>query len=400
MTAHGLVDKDFFFLANQITFLDPRFSILAYKYRRLLLCWPLASQTSLRARSRPSNNNTAAMTDNLDKSEVATAMYEELVELEREFEDVEAEIIRQQVALTKKLYEKRATLVAKIPNFWPLVLEQAPPDIDQYIHPADSAVLLSSLTSISVSHFEIDGGKGDPRSVAIKMEFAENEWFEDKVLEKKFWYRLSKDVEAGLVSEPVPIKWKEGKDLTHGMLDLVVKIWEQDKKRANRDSTKIKKEADYTPDEKALKEKIEATGIGAVSFFGWFGYRGLDVSAEESRLATEEDRKKRADRAAGKVPEPKNEPQGADEGDEDEDDDPLALEVFPDGDELALAISEDLWPNALKYFTNAQEADYSDVDFEDGDDEDDEEMADDDNDDDEEKPKGSNAVPPAKKRKA
>lgn len=261
-------------------------------------------------------------------------------------------LVRQQVALSKPLFEKREKLIAKIPNFWPLVFEQANQDIDQYIQPTDSAVLLSCLSSLSVSHFEIaDGGKGDPRSISIKMEFSENEWFEDKVLEKKFWYRLSKDGEGGLVSEPVPIKWKSAdKDLTQGMLDLVVKVWEHDKKQGNSDSTKVKKEKDYTPDEKALKEKIDATGLGAVSFFGWFGYRGLNVSAEESRLAFEEEAKKRAERAEGKIPELKP-VEDEEEDEDDEEDDPFALEIFPDGEELALAISDDLWPNAVTYFS-------------------------------------------------
>ncbi|KAI1214798.1 nucleosome assembly protein [Annulohypoxylon truncatum] len=319
------------------------------------------------------------MTDEVD---VAIATYEELMDLEKDFDDVETEIIRQQVAMNKPLYERRAALVAKIPNFWALVFEQAPPDLDQYIQPSDSAVLLSSLTSVSVSHFEIEnGGKGDPRSVSIKLEFSENEWFEDKVLEKKFWYRVSKDGEEGLVSEPVPIKWKSAeKDLTQGLLDLVMKVWENDKKNGPSDSTKIKKVKDYTADEKALSEKIEATGLGAVSFFGWFGYRGLNVSAEESRLAIEEDKKRRAERAAGKIPDLE---EVKDEEDEDEDEDPLALEIFPDGEEVALAISDDLWPNAIKYFSQAQEVDVSDVDFED----EDEEMGDDDEE--EEKPKAN-----------
>ncbi|KAI0884402.1 nucleosome assembly protein [Annulohypoxylon maeteangense] len=333
------------------------------------------------------------MTAMADEVDVAIATYEELMDLEKEFDDVETEIIRQQVAMNKTLYEKRAALIAKIPNFWALVFEQAPPDLDQYIQPSDSAVLLSSLTSVSVSHFEIEnGGKGDPRSVSIKFEFSENDWFEDKVLEKKFWYRVSKDGEEGLVSEPVPIKWKSAeKDLTQGMLDLVLKVWENDKKNPPADSTKIKKEKNYTPDEKALKEKIEATGLGAVSFFGWFGFRGLNISAEESRLAIEEDKKRRAERAAGKIPDLEA---VEDDEDEDEDEDPLALEIFPDGEEVALTTSDDLWPNAIKYFSQAQEVDVSDVDFED----EDEEMGDDD--DEEEKPKANGAQPPSKKRKA
>ncbi|KAI3323278.1 nucleosome assembly protein [Xylariaceae sp. AK1471] len=335
------------------------------------------------------------MTDTIEE---INATYEGLADLEREFEDVETEIIRQQYALSKPLFEKREKLVAKIPNFWPLVIEQAPPDVDQYIQPSDSAVLLSSLTSISVSHFEIEnGGKGDPRSIAIKIEFAENEYFENKVLEKKFWYRRSKDGYSGLVSEPVPIKWKAGKDLTQGLLDLVIKVWEQDKEQGQANGAskdKKTKREDWTADQKALREKIDAFGLGGVSFFCWFGYRGEDISAEESVIAVEEDKKRRAKGGEGKSPELKEAEE--DEEDDDDEEDPLALEIFPDGDDLAVAFSEDLWPSAIKYFTQAQEADaISDFDFED----DDEEMNEDEggegeNEDDEDE------APPLKKRKA
>ncbi|CAJ2507888.1 Uu.00g090740.m01.CDS01 [Anthostomella pinea] len=339
------------------------------------------------------------MADSVDEINVT---YEELAELEKEFDDVDTEIVRQQVALTKPLYEKRAKVIAKIPNFWALVIEAAPQDIDQYIFPSDSAALLSSVTNLSVSHFEIeDGSNGDPRSISIKFEFEENEFFENKVLEKKFWYRRSKDGFAGLVSEPVPIKWKAGKDLTDGLLDMAVNVWEQDKKQgqANGDSKKQSKAKDWRPDQKALKEKIDASGLGAVSFFCWFGYRGEHVSAEESRIATEEEKKRRADKAAGKddeAPELKEADEDEDEDEEDDENDPDALEIFPDGDELAIAFSEDLFPNAIKFFTQAQEEDaLSEVDFE----EDDEDMDDD-------APmlvqgedKSDDEAPPSKKRK-
>lgn len=184
------------------------------------------------------------------------------------------------------------------------------------------------------------------------MEFAENEWFEDKVLVKKFWHRQSKGNDAGLVSEPVAIKWKAAdKDLTQGMLDLAIKVWENDKKQGPSDSTKVKKEKDYNADEKALKAKIEATGRGGVSFFAWFGFRGLNVSEEESRLAIEKDKKDRAEREAGNAPDLLEAQEEEEDDDEDDDEDPFGLEIFPEGDEVAIEITEDLWPNAIKYFS-------------------------------------------------
>ncbi|RYP01442.1 hypothetical protein DL764_006212 [Monosporascus ibericus] len=332
------------------------------------------------------------MTSDTSAENSCPITYEELRDLEQDFEDAETEITRQHLALTKPLYEKREKTVSQIPNFWALVFEQAPPDVDQYIHPTDSAVFLSSLKKLTVSHFELENNpKGDPRSVAIKFEFDENEYFEDRVLEKKFWYRQSKDGRSGLVSEPVPIKWKEGKDLTEGILDLVAKVWQQDKSQANGDSSKPKKIETFTPDEKALKEKIAKTGLGGMSFFTWFGYRGPRVSEEESRLAIEKEREARRLRAEGKAT--KKDGEEEEEDDEDDEDESLALEIFPDGEELAVAISEDLWPNAIKYFTQGQEAaELSDLDFEELDED---EMEEDDEDDEE----NDNVQRPSKKQR-
>ncbi|KAK3370189.1 nucleosome assembly protein-domain-containing protein [Podospora didyma] len=277
-------------------------------------------------------------------------------------------LVRHQVELSRPLYEKRRKIVSQISHFWPLVIEQAPPDIDEYIQPSDSSVLLQSLTSLSVSHFEIEnGGTGDPRSVAIRWEFSENEHFEDKVIEKKFWYRHSSDGWAGLVSEPIEIKWKKGKDLTGGLLNMVKAVWDEEQAAVGTNGTtkskKAKKTADdLTPKQKALKKKIENTGLGGQSFFAWFGFIGRAISAEESRIAVEEENEKRRLRKAGaEVPDSNN---GA-EDDEDNEDDENDLEIFPEGDTLALAITDDLWPGAIKYFTQAQEQDdMSDVDFE------------------------------------
>lgn len=246
--------------------------------------------------------------------------------------------------LTKPLYVKRAALVSQIKGFWPLVFEQAPPDIDEYIQPSDSQVLLQSLTNLSVSRFEIeDGGAGDPRSVAIRFEFAANDYFTDTVIEKKFWYRRSKTGFAGLVSEPVAIQWKDGKDLTEGLLTLAKDAWDEGE-QAGTNGTKTKR-SNWTEKQKALRKKIEDLGLGGASFFSWFGYIGERVSAAESKAATDEEDDRRRRRNAGEdVPVPDND----DADDDDFDDD---LEIFPNGDQLAIAISDDLWPGAIKYFS-------------------------------------------------
>lgn len=260
------------------------------------------------------------------------------------------------------LYINRQKTISQIPNFWPLVLEQAPPDIDQYIQPSDSALLLSSLTSLSVSRFEIESTEegadisgGDPRSVAIRFEFSENEYFTDKVLEKRFWYRKAKDGWAGLVSEPVPITWKKGKDLTGGLLDMVVKAWEEEQKLAQQNDGNSKRpNNELSAEQKLLKKKIDSTGMGGLSFFAWFGFIGRKISAEESKEAAAKEEEMRKARKAIKDGKGADKDNDSDSESEDEDDDEdigMELEIFPDGDELAIAISEDLWPGAIKYFS-------------------------------------------------
>lgn len=248
--------------------------------------------------------------------------------------------VRQQDSLTKDLYAKRQKIVAQIPNFWAHVFEQAPPDIDEYIQPTDSAVIVSSLTSLSVDRFELPDG--EPRSFSITFEFSENEYFENKVLEKKFWWRRSKDGWAGYVSEPVAIQWKSSdKDLTGGMLGLVHKVWDDEKAGKGDEETDAKKE---------LKKLMEDTGLGGVSFFAFFGFRGRKISAEEDKEAFKIEQEKRQQRKAGKdVPD--------DTMDEDEDDDDMdeyEWEIFPTGDDLAVSISEDLWPGAIRYFSKSR----------------------------------------------
>lgn len=298
---------------------------------------------------------TAAMAAALEETPVS---YEDLADIEHAFDDAETDIIRFQASRLSDLYTARNKTVSQIPNFWPLVLEQAPPDIDQYIQPSDSALLLSSLTNLSVSHFEIPSKDGDPRSVSIKFEFSPNEYFEDSVLEKKFWYRRSKNGWSGLVSEPVKIQWKKDRDLTGGLLNMVCAAYEVEKKSLVPSKSKS---TGLTPEQKALKKKIENTGMGGLSFFAWFGFIGRRISAEESREANRIEKEKRLARLR-KV----DAPEEADIDEEEEEDDVgMSLEIFPDGDDLAVAITEDLWPGAIKYFTQAQEQDaLSDADFE------------------------------------
>jgi hypothetical protein len=169
------------------------------------------------------------------------------------------------------------------------------------------------------------------------------------VLEKKFWFRKSQDW-AGLVSEPVQIHWKKGKDLTGGLTDAAYKFSEA-RKKLNVDSSDMagRQKETQLPEYKKLSEKIETSLESSISFFGLFafvsGYRW--ISAEESEKADKEDKAKLEKIKRGEKI----------DGDEDEEDDPQdyqEIEVFPGGDEIVTIIAEDMWPNAIKYYSKSR----------------------------------------------
>ncbi|ORY19225.1 hypothetical protein BCR34DRAFT_472275 [Clohesyomyces aquaticus] len=301
-------------------------------------------------------------------AEEVLARFEELSLLESEFEDVELEMIRKSHALTTPLYKKRAATISKIPHFWALVFEQSPPEVDNFIQPSDSKVFAECLSTFSVSRFEIDDSAGSPRSFTITFGFNENDYFEDRVLEKKFWFRKAVDgVDGweGLVSEPVKIRWKKGQDLTGGLTDAAFALCEARKKLAKsgaangKAKAKAKAKAKETelPEYKALAQKIEAGEDASNSFFAWFGFVSSWrwVSAEESAEATKIEAARKEKRKNGEKVDEEEE-----KDDEDDQIDFQEVEVFPQGDELATILAEDMWPSAIKYFKHAHEADDDD----------------------------------------
>jgi hypothetical protein len=194
-----------------------------------------------------------------------------------------------------------------------------------------------------MERFEIDTS---PRSFSIKFTFDNNEWFEDKVLEKKFWYRRANDGWTGYVSHPTKVHWKKGKDLTHGFTDAAFKLWEAKKKqdKATNGSDKSKPSAGL-PEHKELVKKLERhdpTSSGFFTLFGFISDRRY-VTPEESTTAVAADKERRAKILKG---EPAPEVVEEEEVHEDSD-----VEVCPHGADLATVLMEDVWPNAIKYFS-------------------------------------------------
>ena len=162
-----------------------------------------------------------------------------------------------------------------------------------------------------------------------------------------------------MVSQPVGIRWKKGKDLTKGLTDAAVGLWEARQRAASSTAANSKemngkgkgksKEAERLPEYTALAKKLEANDPSGASFFCFFGFVGARgwVSAEESEEAVREERERRERRRRGEKVE---EEEGEDEEGEEEH---AAVEIFAGGDEVANVIAEDLWPNAIKYFSES-----------------------------------------------
>lgn len=268
--------------------------------------------------------------------------YEELQFLEYDFDDVESDISRQQYRLSAPLYTRRAALTCKLDHFWALVLEQAPPDLDQFITPSDSKLIAECLKDVQVTRPEIDDLAGSPRSVHIKFTFTPNEYFEDEVLEKTFWWRRAADNWTGLVSEPVKIHWKKGSDFTKGLTDAAYNLWQKKQKQSNGATNG---DAKKLPEEAALARKLENAGEETTSFFTMFAFvsERRYVSADESAKANAAQKERRERKRNGEeVIEPP--PEEVDSAEQE-------VEVCPHGADIAMVMAEDIWPNAIKYFS-------------------------------------------------
>lgn len=322
--------------------------------------------------------------------ELDPALLKELNLLDAALSDVDIEVIAKQWLMTKDILAARQRTIAKIPGFWGEVFDNAISELEAPMTRTDIKIFTEALVALEVDRFEIpasakptDAGLanfGEPRSVKVTFHFKENEWFSDSKLEKTFYYRYDKTEDAGLVSEPLKIHWKPGKDVTEGLTDAVYALWQAQKANPSqqldavltREARKVRDAAARElPEYKALSELLqEHISTGANSFFNFFSYRGRWVSAAESVEAKAEFMAKRQAAMAGQD-EPEQE-------EEDDDDEPAeeAVETFMTGHEAATALTDDVFPSAIDYFL----ADQIDIDgdFDDDDDDEDEDEDDDD----------------------
>jgi len=234
-------------------------------------------------------------------------------------------------------------MISRIPNFWALAFEQCPADLDQYIQPDDSKLFAEALVSLNVRRFEPDVS---PRSVEITMTFKkDNEWLEDEVLTKKFYFRRGGPDWRGLVSEPVQVRWKKGKDLTNGLTDMAHKLFEVRKAKGLLGGGDWSAAAlSSLKEHKELAKKLAGNDPSQFSFFTFFGF----VSERRWASAEESAKLDRQFREAREQHLPQTEDVDDDTYKRDELD--ADVEICPHGDDIATYIAEDLFPNAIKYF--------------------------------------------------
>jgi CCR4-NOT transcriptional regulation complex NOT5 subunit len=147
--------------------------------------------------------------------------------------------------------------------------------------------------------------------------------------------------------------------LTHGLTDAAVKLWDAKAKKGAA-ATNGKSKAKPLPEHTELAKKLERHDPTSAGFFTLFGFisERRYVSAEESAKANAAEKVRRSKQKAGEETEAPP---------EEEDFEDAEVEICPYGADLALALLEDVWPNAIKYFTTAQENDdeqLSELDFE------------------------------------
>jgi len=152
---------------------------------------------------------------------------------------------------------------------------------------------------------------------------------------KELRYRHArKGGREGLVSDPVPIKWKSKKtDLTRGLGPCAVSLFEAEKAvklQINGQEVDAVSREGLWQNERVLQglRTMEELGQDRLGFFASFYYRGIDLSAPGSRGDDEN-----VDGAAVE----------SDNGLRD-------VEIYPDGSDLANFLAEHLWEDAVDIY--------------------------------------------------
>ena len=217
----------------------------------------------------------------------------------------------------------------------------APEDISASYTSGDVAAI-AAIEDFHVTRPEITSEtQGDPRSLRFEFTFADNEHFGACTLVKEFVWKASEtgDGPGSLVSKAVPIQWKGKKgDLSKGMLDMAVELEKAEEamklKNGGNEIELVEREGlwQYEKLREAI-EKSEEAEDDEPTWLNWFGFRGrVEKRSEEKETKAEN---------------------GEDEEEDWDGFDPglLDVEIFPSGEDVAISLAEDLFPDAMDFFS-------------------------------------------------
>jgi len=177
----------------------------------------------------------------------------ELKKLDDQYLEIEREFEKEMMVLKNKYLEKQAPLLEErfkvlqgteetkttgtpaCRGFW-LMAMQNHPAFDEMIEEYDCSVL-EYLTDIKVSYLDLED---HPKGFKLEFHFAENPYFEHKVLEKSYFTKEESPYTGNIEATEIKatkIEWKSGKDVT------VEKVKDKKGKRNAKAKNKEKTEA-------------------------------------------------------------------------------------------------------------------------------------------------------------
>ncbi|KAL4888600.1 nucleosome assembly protein-domain-containing protein [Aspergillus ambiguus] len=293
--------------------------------------------------------------------------------LDRQFQKVSLQLQGRQIVALRPQIAERERLVESTElkkDFWPRVL-QGSQRLEEYLTGADVDIV-SYATKVDIEFIELnDNGEGEPRSFRLTIHFAPNPYFTNTQLVKEFYWRKrlvltakgKTRFEEGYASTPVAVDWKENRDASRGLMKAVMDLFNAERAAPGKKRTEL---PEYTALGERLAENAQAAELevdeddrqdldalspAGVTFFAFFAFRGLDVTAEQSAEAVKADEERYQKMANGEDVDDEDD----DEDDEDPDDDLEDVEIFQDGEEVAQIFAEDIWPNALKLYSKRPE---------------------------------------------
>ncbi|WFD33904.1 hypothetical protein MCUN1_000730 [Malassezia cuniculi] len=148
------------------------------------------------------------MTRQPEVGEIPEDIETQLVGLQKEFDDIQVQLLKESTRLQAPLFDKRAELLSKVDGFWPQALTNCIAT-NVYIDDDDHQ-LLDSLTKIDVKR-----NPDDLRGALIEFHFKPNDFISDSVLVKEFKadpdsepFSVDFDFAADTVPVKTQINWK------------------------------------------------------------------------------------------------------------------------------------------------------------------------------------------------